>query len=51
MEVEKFEIHLLFENASDELKAFQFAKQWAPCSLEHGLQENIQIDIWCEVDS
>jgi hypothetical protein len=51
MEVENFEIHLSFENASDELKVFQFAKQWTPCSLEHGLQENKQIDIWCEVDS
>jgi len=27
MEVENFEIHLSFENASDELKVVQFAKQ------------------------
>jgi hypothetical protein len=32
-------------NASDELKAFQFAKQRTPCSFEHGLQENKKIDI------
>jgi hypothetical protein len=37
MEVENFEIHLLFESANDELKVFQFAKQRTPCSLEHGL--------------
>jgi len=44
MGVEIFETHLFFENASDELKAFQFAKQRIPCSLEHGLRENKKID-------